>query len=65
MKTSELQQIIREEIGKVLKEEAAKEETLSNEILVFLEYQDVISKYDGQKVHKALTAFLKEKLNEL
>jgi hypothetical protein len=38
---------------------------LSNEILDFLEYQDVISKNDAQKVHTALTAFLKEKLNEL
>jgi hypothetical protein len=65
MKKSELQQIIREEIGKTLKEEAAKEVILSNEILDFLEYQDVISKNDAQKVHKALTAFLKEKLNEL
>ena len=37
MKKSELRQLIREEIGKVLKEEAAKEVILSNEILDFLE----------------------------
>jgi len=62
MKKSELQQIIREEIGKTLKQEPAKEVILSNEILDFLEDQNVISGNNAQKVHKALTAFLKDKL---
>jgi len=62
MKKSELQQIIREEIGKTLKEEAAKEVVLSNEILDFLEERGVIDPSNAQKIHKDLTAFLKDKL---
>jgi len=62
MKASELKQIIREEISKTLKEEAAKEVVLSNEILDFLEERGVIDPSDAQKVHKDLTAFLKDKL---
>ena len=67
MKKSELRQIIKEEISKVLKEEksineAVKEVVLSNRILDFLEERGVIKASDSQKVHKDLTAFLKEKL---
>jgi hypothetical protein len=67
MKKSQLRQIIKEEISKVLKEEksvneAVKEVVLSNEILDFLEERGVIKASDSQKIHKDLTAFLKEKL---
>jgi len=42
--------------------EAVKEVVLSNEILDFLQERGVINGSDAQKVHKDLTAFLKEKL---
>ena len=79
MKKSELRQIIKEEIFKVkgslnMKElaknesvvtEAVKEVVLSNEILDFLEERGILKASDAQKVHKDLTAFLKEKgINE-
>ena len=41
--------------------EAAKEVVLSNEILDFLQERGIIAGTDAQKVHKDLTAFLKEK----
>ena len=41
--------------------EAAKEVVLSNEILDFLEERGILKGSDAQKVHKDLTAFLKEK----
>ena len=42
--------------------EAVKEVVLSNRILDFLEERGVIKGSDSQKIHKDLTAFLKEKL---
>ena len=45
--------------------EAVKEVVLSNEILDFLEERGILKGSDAQKVHKDLTAFLKEKgINE-
>ena len=45
--------------------EAVKEVVLSNEILDFLEERGILKRSDAQKVHKDLTAFLKEKgINE-
>ena len=45
--------------------EAVKEVVLSNEILDFLEERGILKASDAQKVHKDLTAFLKEKgINE-
>ena len=41
--------------------EAVKEVVLSNEILDFLEERGILNGSDAQKVHKDLTAFLKEK----
>jgi hypothetical protein len=41
--------------------EATKEVVLSNEILDFLQEQGIITGTNAQKVHKDLTAFLKEK----
>ena len=41
--------------------EAVKEVVLSNEILDFLEERGILKGSDAQKVHKDLTAFLKEK----
>jgi len=64
MKKSELRQIIKEEISKVLKEEksvneAVKEVVLSNQILDFLQQRNLITGVNAQKVHKDLTAFIK------
>jgi len=61
MKQTEYKKLIREEIRKVVNEEA-KEVVLSNEILDFLEELGVISGSDAQKVHKDLTEFLKIKI---
>jgi hypothetical protein len=59
----ELRQRIREElINESAVNEAAKEVVLSNEILDFLEERGIVKGSDAQKVHKDLTAFLKEKL---
>jgi hypothetical protein len=46
----------------VIDEASNKEVILSNEILNFLEERGIIDPSDAQKVHKDLTAFLKEKM---
>jgi hypothetical protein len=46
----------------VIDEASDKEVILSNEILNFLEERGIIDPSDAQKVHKDLTAFLKEKM---
>jgi hypothetical protein len=61
MKKTNIQQIVKEEVRNVLNE-AAKEVVLSNEILNFLEERGIITGTNAQKVHKDLTAFLKEKV---
>ena len=60
MKKPNIQQIVKEEVRNVLNE-AAKEVGLSNEILDFLQERGIITGANAQKVHKDLTAFLKEK----
>jgi hypothetical protein len=53
------------EINEAIVTEAVKEVVLSNEILDFLEERGILKRSDAQKVHKDLTAFLKEKgINE-
>lgn len=53
------------QINEVIVTEAVKEVVLSNEILDFLEERGILKRSDAQKVHKDLTAFLKEKgINE-
>jgi hypothetical protein len=49
------------EINESIVTEAVKEVVLSNEILDFLEERGILKGSDAQKVHKDLTAFLKEK----
>lgn len=61
MKKSELRSLIKEEIKKTINE-AANEVILSNQILDFLEERGVITGINAQKVHKDLTAFLKDKV---
>ena len=53
---------IRNSIKESKVNEAVKEVVLSNEILDFLEERGIVKGSDAQKVHKDLTAFLKEKL---
>jgi hypothetical protein len=53
------------DINESVVNEAVKEVVLSNEILDFLEERGILKRSDAQKVHKDLTAFLKEKgINE-
>jgi len=52
-------------VNEAIVTEAVKEVVLSNEILDFLEERGILKRSDAQKVHKDLTAFLKEKgINE-
>ena len=62
MKKLELRQLIKEEIGKLLKEFSEKEVVLSNQILDFLEEREVIDPIDAQRIHAELTSFLKTKI---
>jgi hypothetical protein len=62
MKKLELRQLIKEEIGKMLKEFSEKEVILSNQILDFLQEREVIDSNDAQRIHGELTSFLKTKI---